>query len=178
MAVKNTEINKYETRRTSSLSEGFSSVREPLYIPKEAPSKSPSRYDRTKRVRQEEYEYHPIPTSRSLTLGEVKVIALTIFIVTAILLGIIFIAAQAAVIQKEINDLNNEITQINEDITSIKVSIEQAKNIQSIGERARNELGMTEPRFDQYVYINELQPIEGSFANFIREKLNGTIEGE
>jgi cell division protein FtsL len=116
---------------------------------------------------------HPAPQPRIFSGAEIRVIALLIVIVSAIAMAVIMMAAQAAVTQKEINDLKRDIAQTEDDITSIKIDIKQSQNIEMIRHRAVDDLGMKEPTYDQYIYVSEL-PVPGAdFVTYIRERVYG-----
>jgi cell division protein FtsL len=119
-------------------------------------------------------EFHPIPLFKTLTPAEIRVICLVMLVLTAVAIGMILMAAQAAVIQQEINGFSQEIVQTEKDIVNLKVDIEQAQNIESIRSRAANDFGMKEPAYDQYVYVSDLPEPEPDFARFIKERAYGT----
>ena len=116
---------------------------------------------------------HPAPDNRIFSGAEIRVIILLIAIVASIALAIIVMAAQAAVTQKEINDLKRNIAQTEDDITAIKIDIKQSQNIEMIRTRAETELGMREPEYDQYIYVADLPVPAPDFASFIKEKAYG-----
>jgi cell division protein FtsL len=119
-------------------------------------------------------EFHPLPSLGSLTAAEIRVICLIMLVLTAVAVGMILMAAEAAVTQQEINELNQEILQTDKDIVNIKVDIEQAQSIDSILSRAVNDLGMKEPEYDQYIYISDLPEPEADFARYIKERAYDT----
>jgi len=118
-------------------------------------------------------DYHPVTPLKILTPDEIRAICIVVIIVTAIAMGIIFLSAQAAVKQKEINDLQKGITQVDDDIANLKIQIEQSQNMQLIKDRAQNELGMQEPTFDQYVYVDDLPAVQSDFGTYIKERAYG-----
>jgi len=77
------------------------------------------------------------------------------------------------VTQKEINSLKRNIAQVDDDIANLKIEIEQSQNMQLIKNRARDELDMQEPSFDQYVYISELPEPQSDFGRYIKERAYG-----
>ncbi len=105
-----------------------------------------------------------------LTPAEIRAIGIVIFVVTAISMCIILLAAEAAVTQKEINDLKRNIAQVDDDIANLKIEIEQSQNMQLIKTRAQEEFGMQEPLFDQYVYVSELPEAVSGFGRYLKEK--------
>jgi cell division protein FtsL len=113
---------------------------------------------------------HPAPPLRVFSGAELRVIALLIVLVAAIAMGIIMMAARAAVTQKEINDLKRDIAQTEDDITSIKIDIKQSQNIDMIRSRAEKELGMKEPAYDQYIYVADLPAPGTDFVTYIKER--------
>lgn len=121
----------------------------------------------------EKADYHPVTPLKTLTPAEIRAICLVVFVVTAIAMGIILLAAEAAVTQKEINTLKREIAQVDDDIANLKIEIEQSQNMQLIKIRAMEELGLREPTFDQYVYIGELPVPESDFGRYIKERAYG-----
>jgi len=108
-----------------------------------------------------------------MTPAEIRAVVLVTFVVSVIAMGIIFLSAQAAVAQKDINDLRKGIAQVDDDIANLKIEIEQAQNMQLIKDRARAELGMKEPSFEQYVYIDELPETQSDFGRYIKERAYG-----
>jgi len=120
-----------------------------------------------------EEERHPVMPLKIMTPAEIRAIALVIIVVTAIATGIIFLSAQAAVAQKEINDLRKGIAHVEDDIANLKIEIEQSQNMQLVKDRAQAELGMKEPTFEQYVYIDELPEIPSNFGRYIKERAYG-----
>ena len=121
-----------------------------------------------------EAECHPAPKQRVFSGAELRVIAILIFIVSAVALSVIGMAAKAAETQIEINDLKRSIAQTEDDITAIKIDIKQSQNIEMIRARAETELGMKQPGFDQYIYVADLPIPDPDFAAFIREKAYGS----
>ena len=45
--------------------------------------------------------------------------------------------------------------------------------MQLVKERAQTELGMKEPTFEQYVYVDELPEINSDFGRYIKERAYG-----
>lgn len=178
MAVEKAKANIGEKKKTSYSYGGKFPPREPLFSPTDMPASSPvpDPYYKKKKYKSVviDDDYHPAPRTRSITSQEIRMVILIMIVVTAIFMGIIVIAAERAVLQKDINDLNNDVTKIDEDISTIKVEIEQAKNIHYVVGQAREELGMSEPSYDQQIFINELAPIEGSFVEYIKGKTGVT----
>jgi cell division protein FtsL len=120
-----------------------------------------------------EAECHPEPQARVFSGAEIRVIALLIVIVSAIAMAIIMMAAQAAVTQKEINDLKQNIAQAEDDITQVKIDIKQSQNIEMIRKQAEEDLGMKDPGFDQYIYVADLPEPGSDFATYLKEKAYG-----
>ena len=121
----------------------------------------------------DEIEYHPAAPIKTLTPSELRAIIVVIVVVTVVAVGIIVLAAEAAVAQKEINNFKRGIAQVDDDIANLKIEIEQAQNMQLIKNRAAEELGLKEPGFDQYVYVNELAEPESDFGRYIKERAYG-----
>ena len=124
-------------------------------------------------LRRNEDDYHPATPLKTLTPAEIRAIVIVVIVVTAIALGIIFLAAQAAVAQKEINTLKRGIAQVDDDIANLKIEIEQNQNMQIIKNRAQAELGLKDPAFDQYVYVAELSEPQSDFGRYIKERAYG-----
>ena len=122
--------------------------------------------------------HHDAPQIRVFSGSELRVIALLIIIVSAIAMAVIVMAAQAAVTQKEINDLKRNIAQTEDDITALKIEIKQSQNIEMIRARAEDELGMKDPTFDQYIYVADLPAPVQDFATYIKEKAYGANTSE
>ena len=138
----------------------------PAYEPVKRTEKAPP-------VRVNEDDYHPVAPLKTLTPAEIRAITLVVFVVTVVALGIIFLAAEAAMTQKEINDLKRGISQVDDDIANLKIEIEQSQNMQLIKLQAIEELGMKEPSFDQYVYIRDLPEPMSDFGRYIKERAYG-----
>jgi len=148
----------------------------PAWQPYEPPKRvePPLREERRKKsVPLFEEDRHPVMPLEIMTPAEIRAIVLVVFVVTAIAMGIIFLSAQAAVAQKEINDLKKGIAHVDDDIANLKIEIEQARNMQLIKDRAQAELGMKEPSFEQYVYIEELPETRADFGKYIKERAYG-----
>ena len=178
MAARSAELNKTNPQKTLNPFEGRFSAREPLFVPAGSPATVPvvappkEKEKIVKKSKPKHDDYHPAPVIRKITIQEIKIVAIIIVVLTGISLGSIFISAEAAVLQKEVNDIKTQTAQIEEDMSALRVDIEESKNLHAVVARARDELGMSEPSFDQLVYINELAPIEGSFAEFMRNRSN------
>jgi len=142
----------------------------PEWTPYEAPKREERR---EKPLPRREDDFHPIAPLKVMTPAEIRAMAVVVFAVTAIAMGIIFLSAQAAVAQKDINDLRKGIAQVDDDIANLKIEIEQAQNMQLIKDRAYMELGMSEPSFEQYVYIEELAVPQSNFGRYIKERAYG-----
>ena len=175
MAAGSSQLN-YSRRR----SDGYAASaplpkRKGQDYPTWQPYEAPRREDRrsVKAVPRFDEDFHPVTPLKIMTPAEVRAIFLVIFVVTVIAMGIIFLSAQAAVAQKEINDLKKGIAQVDDDIANIKIEIEQAQNMQLIKDKAQSELGMNEPTFEQYVYIDELPEIQSDFGRYIKERAYG-----
>jgi len=121
----------------------------------------------------DEDNYHPVTPLKIMTPAEIRAIVLVVCVVTIIAFGIIFLSAQAAVAQKDINDLKKGIAHVDDDIANLKIEIEQSQNMQLIKDRASAELGMKEPSFEQYVYIDELPVVKSDFGRYIKERAYG-----
>jgi cell division protein FtsL len=171
MATGNAEMN-YRRRRADAYAAqaGRKGSARPAYSPYEPAVRKESYAPPAKR---NEDDYHPSTPLKTLTPAEIRAICLVIFVVTAVALSIIFLAAEAAVTQKEINDLKRGIAQVDDDIANLKIEIEQSQNMQLVKQRAQEELGMKEPSFDQYVYICDLPAPGSDFGRYIKERAYG-----
>ena len=170
MATGSAELNRMRRKADAYAAPNRRGAVRPAYSPYEPPSRE--RLFASPPPKNEE-DYHPASPLKTLTPAEIRAICLVILVVTAVAMGIIFLAAQAAVTQKEINDLKKGIAQVDDDIANLKIDIEQAQNMQIIKNRAQIELGMSEPSFDQYVYLNELAEPQSDFGRYIKERAYG-----
>jgi len=118
-------------------------------------------------------DYHPTTPLKTLTPAEIRAICLVIIVVATVAMGIIFLAAEATMTQKEINDLQKGIARVDDDIANLKIEIEQAQNMQIIKIRAQEDTGLQEPTFDQYVYVSELPEPQSDFGRYIKERAYG-----
>jgi len=143
----------------------------PAWQPYEAPKREERHIARP--LPRSDEDFHPVTPLKIMTPAEIRAVVLVAFVITAIAMGIIFLSAQAAVAQKEINDLRRGIAHVDDDIANLKIEIEQAQNMQLIKDRAKTELGMKEPSFEQYVYIEELPEIKSDFGRYIKERAYG-----
>ena len=172
----NAELN-YRRRRADEYNaqQGRRGAARPAWRPYEPPSRqheghASSRPDRPAR---NEADYHPQTPLKTMTPAELRAILLVVAVVMAVSMTIIILAAEAAMTQKEINDLRSGIAQVDDDIANLKIEIEQSKNMQIIKNRAAEELGLKEPSFDQYVYIKELPEPDSDFGRYIKERAYG-----
>jgi cell division protein FtsL len=173
MAKGNADTNYRRRRADSYTPQGnrvYSRAAYPAYEPhrpnrRNAPLTTPAK--------ENEEDYHPVVPLKTLTPAEIRAISLVVFIVTAVAMFIIFLAAEAAMTQKEINDLKRGIAQVDDDIANLKIEIEQSQNMQLVKKRASEELGMKEPSFDQYVYISDLPTPMTDFGRYIKERAYG-----
>ena len=175
MGTGNAELNNRRRKEDAYAapqgrrSSGRNSSR-PAFQPYEPPGRNERRAAPPPR---NEEDYHPVQPLKTITPAEARAIVLVVFVVAAVALGIIMLAAEAAVTQKEINDLKRGIAQVDDDIANLKIEIEQSQNMQLMKIRAQNELGMKEPAFDQYVYISELPEPMSDFGRYIKERAYG-----
>jgi len=176
MATRNAELN-YKRRKADAYAappNRRGAVR-PAWQPYETPRRKERRQDPPKK---NEADYHPTLPFKTLTPAEFRAICLVILVITAVSMGIIRLTAEAAVTQKEINDLRKDIAQVDDDIANLKIEIEQSQNMQLIKNRAREELNMNEPSFDQYVYISELPEPQSDFGRYIKERAYGGAQSQ
>ena len=176
MATGNAEFN-YKRRKADAYAAPPSrrgSAR-PAWQPYETPRRKEKRHEPPKK---NEADYHPMMPFKTLTPAELRAISLVIIVITAVSMGIIMLTAEAAVTQKEINSLQKNIIQVDDDIANLKIEIEQSQNMQLIKNRAREELNMKEPSFDQYVYISELPEPQSDFGRYIKERAYGGAQSQ
>jgi len=164
----------YSKRRADAYEAGPQRQRrsaQPAWQPYEPAKRKPQR--RAVPLPIDEDNYHPVTPLKIMTPAEIRAIVLVVSVVTIIAFGIIFLSAQAAVAQKDINDLKKGIAQVDDDIANLKIEIEQSQNMQLIKDRASAELGMKEASFEQYVYIDELPVVKSDFGRYIKERAYG-----
>jgi len=173
MARGNAELNQRRRKADAcAVPPNRRSAVRPAWQPYEPPLRKESPASPPKPMK-DPADYHPETPLITLTGAEVRAICLVVLVVTAVALGIILLAAEAAMTQKEINDLKKNIAQVDDDIANLKIEIEQSQNMQLIKIRAQEELGMKEPSFDQYVYISELPEPLSDFGRYIKERAYG-----
>ena len=172
MGTGNAELNNRRRKADAyaAPSPGRRGSARPAFQPYEPPAGKERRVAPPPR---NEADYHPALPLKTLTPAEIRAICLVVLVVTAVAMGIIMLAAEAAMTQKEINDLKKGIAQVDDDIANLKIEIEQSQNMQLLKIRAQNELGMKEPEFDQYVYISELPEPMSDFGRYIKERAYG-----
>ena len=173
MATGTAELNYQRRRADVYTAPSRRGSARPAFRPYEPPATPPGEERRAIPKPRNEADYHPALQLKTLTPAEVRAIVLVIFVVTAVAMGIILLAAEAAVAQKEINDLKKGIAQVNDDIANLKIEIEQAQNMQYIKGRAQAEFGMKAPAFDQYVYVSDLPETGSDFGRYIKERAYG-----
>ena len=174
MAAGSTQVNL--GRRIAETYDAQPQRRGGVIRPAWQPYEPPRRNERRVAPRPNyEEDYHPVSPLKIMTPAEIRAIVLVILVITAIAMGIIFLSAQAALAQKEINDLKRGIAQVDDEIANLRIEIEQSQNMQLIKERAQTQLGMKEPAFEQYVYIDELPEIRPDFGKYIKERAYGGI---
>lgn len=93
------------------------------------------------------------------------------FIIMIGILGVIILSIHAycSIIKHDINKINSETAAIQTEIENIQVNIEKARNINTIEQKALNELGMIYPTSDQFVYITGDEEDVQDFAQLIKE---------
>jgi cell division protein FtsL len=102
--------------------------------------------------------FHPHPLSIRLSAREKVTMILVIATVAAVFIGMVFLSAYCATIQKDINRTNAQMAVIQEDIDNLQLAIEQKKNIAVIESRAE-ALGMVYPDAEagQLLYLADLK---------------------
>ena len=90
----------------------------------------------------------------TLTFWEKFKVIFSIMFVGALCLSLIVSNAYVAGVRSEINALNRQSAAIRGEIENINVLIEKAVNIRIIEERAREELGMVFPSFNEMVFLD------------------------
>ena len=122
----------------------------------------------------------PVPRTRAprtapgeLSVRHFRIILAIIAVVSMLATSYILLAAQEAVVQREINDLEYQNAQLDEEIAGLQVSIGQGQNIQLVRQKARDELGMSDPSHEQYVYVGEIEVPGDGVAQMIRSAAYG-----
>ncbi|MDR2157467.1 MAG: hypothetical protein LBO81_06790 [Clostridiales Family XIII bacterium] len=164
-------INGARTRRVTGARTG--TARQPLAVPQ------PGAAARPVAVPKSGAAARPVAVSvrgshliRMTAVEQLRMIA-AVAVIGAMFLGVIFLTAYGASVQKDINRANARISVIGEEIESLNLAIERGRNIETIKQRAAGELGMIYPGGNQLKYLEEveIQPIE--LAQFIKEKAYG-----
>ena len=100
---------------------------------------------------------------------KVAMMFLTIF-VGVIAASLIITTAYSAKVKYEINQVIAENDVMIGEIENLTVKINQANNIQSIEEKAVNELGMVYPNPEEFIYIQgSAEPVQ-DFALLLKEE--------
>ena len=172
MATGNAELNYRRRKDDASPAPSRRNVGRPAFQPYEQTQREGKREDAAPALRNEE-DYHPETPLKTLTPAEIRAFVVVILVVTIVAMGIVYLSAQAAIAQKDINDLKKGITQVDDDIANLKIEIEQAQNMQIIKNRAQDELGMKDPAFDQYVNVSDLPETPSDFGAYIKERAYG-----
>ena len=103
----------------------------------------------------------PEPQDSALTFWEKFKVIFSLMFVGALCLGLIVSNAYVAGVRSEINALNRQSAVLRGEIENLNVSIEKAVNIRIIEERAREELGMVFPSFNEIVFLDgDVRPPE------------------
>lgn len=99
-----------------------------------------------------------------------RLLLLTVF-AGALCIGLIITTAYAATIKYEINATIRENNTIIGEIENLNVKIKSATSIQTIEEKAINELGMVQPLPSQVVYVQgaAAEPM-GEFALLLKDQ--------
>ena len=95
---------------------------------------------------------------------------LSVASVALILLLIVFMAAYAAKVQKENNDLREENACLQAEIDSLKYKISDATSIDHIEEVATKELGMVLPDASNYIMMEDEEAGQMDLAATIQEE--------
>ncbi len=121
MATGSAEQLDYRRRKT----DGYAAQsRRAAARPAWQPYEPPEREDRPSlRPQRNEEDYHPAMPLKTLTGAELRAICFVIIVITMISMCIILLSAEAAVTQKEINDLKRGIAQVDDDIANLKIEI-------------------------------------------------------
>jgi cell division protein FtsL len=173
MAKGNAETNYRRRRADSYTPQGSRVYSRTAYPAYEPPLHKERHTPGTTPDSENEDDYHPMVPLKTFTPAEIRAFSLVVFIVTAVAVVIVFLHSEAAMTQKEINDLKRGIAQVDDDIANLKIEIEQSQNMQLVKKRAIEELGMKEPSFDQYVYISDLPAPMTDFGRYIKERAYG-----
>jgi cell division protein FtsL len=169
MATGNAELNYQRRKADIYPAPSRRSSSRPAYKPYEPPARKEKRAE----IKKNEDDFYPVVPLKTLTPAEIRAFCVVIVIITGVAMGIVFLAEQATMVQKEINDLKRGIAQVDDDIANLKIEIEQSKNMQLIKIRAQEELNMKEPSFDQYVYLSDLPEPQSDFGKYIKERAYG-----
>jgi hypothetical protein len=98
---------------------------------------------------------------------------IAVIVLGAMFLGVIFLAAYGASVQREINRVNAKTAVLREEIDNLTLSIEKGRNIETIEQKALLEQGMIYPAGAQLKYLEELQLQPTDLAQSIREHAYG-----
>ncbi|MDR1028705.1 MAG: hypothetical protein LBL63_04725, partial [Clostridiales Family XIII bacterium] len=109
-----------------------------------------------------------------MTAAEKIRLVITVFVVGALFLGVIFLTAYGASMQRDINKVNAQSAAIDDDIDNLRLSIERGRNIKTIEQRATAELGMIYPAGTQLKYLAEMELAPTDMAQSIKEKAYGS----
>ncbi len=83
--------------------------------------------------------------------------------------GVIIATAYAASIKNDMNAIIRENAEITSQIEDLTVQLKNATAIQTIEDKAINELGMIYPTSDQCVYLAQIEEPTQEFAIAVRE---------
>jgi cell division protein FtsL len=124
-------------------------------------------------TRQNAAPVHAAPQIHISAGEKVRMIIAVVFIGT-MFLGVIFMAAYGASVQREINRVNADAAVLREDIDNLNLAIEKGRNIGTIEHRALAELGMIYPAGSQLKYFEEIEAPTTDLAQAIREHAYGS----
>ncbi|MDR1953255.1 MAG: hypothetical protein LBQ21_02055 [Clostridiales Family XIII bacterium] len=108
-----------------------------------------------------------------MTASEKFRMVVAVIILGAMFLGVIFLAAYGASVQREINRINAKAAVLQEEIDNLTLAIEKGRNIETIEKKALVEYGMIYPTGSQLKYLEELQLHPEDMAQTIKEHAYG-----
>lgn len=99
-----------------------------------------------------------------------KRILTTTVVVGIICIMMVVLAAYAAELRVENNNLIKKNTAIQGEIDTLNVKVKTANNIENIETVATSELGMVYPSEGQCVYVSSAEKPSGNFATVIKQQ--------
>ncbi len=103
------------------------------------------------------------------TTGEIGRVLTAMILIGALVIGVIVASAYCASVKYENNALIKENAQLENDIRDLNVKLNMAANINTVEQRALDELGMVYPSPSQFVFLTDEETPGGDFAFAIKE---------